>query len=1094
MNFLFSKMKLHSFKNAYSILGVGLFNALLVYPLLGLAAPPQPVISQNTLPTGGVVAAGSAAIAQSGNTLTIQQSSQNAVINWGSFNVGSQAQVNFNQPNAQSATLNRVSSVTPSIINGAIHANGQIAIVNSNGVIFGKTAQVDASAIVASTMDVSDEQFMAGGAKTFKGNPNSTAKIINRGTLTAKGANAYIALLAPEVRNEGVIIAQAINDPAIALASGSQITLSFSGNHLVQVKVDASSYKSLIDNKRLIQAEGGTIVIAANAASNLLASVVKNTGVINASSIQNDGGSIRLVGASIQQSGQLLANSEQANAGTISLSGQSIALSQESLTQAIGKNSSGAIVLNGMDQSLITIAGKTQTTGATLINVPSQVAPNNLNLPAQLLAGVVNLQNYLSSLSLSNVVNEGKQVIITDTGVIQSPNIISIAATTTISGVLSTQVNPLSAPSVPTIATVQAIPSVIDTSSSSPWIALFGGDMIVNGRIQAPGVYSGSQQGSGGRIQLNVQDRLLLMASGQLLANGSDGGQIILRSEQGEVSIQGLVQTNGGSGRGGTILAFGSSNTIIDAAILQADGLLLGGDIHVGIDLPNLSYRALQESNLTGSGSTQGPPILSQFTFVGNQSQLSATATDPNGFGGSLETSGHQLAIQDVKIHVTKNNVGAWLLDPTVVTISSSGTTAYGSCGSGTCSILDTSIINAINAGTSVSITASKAITQTTALSFNFNTGTPTLIYDITSGDNTGSININANITQTGTGSLTFKALTNAGKINIATNVNISINGNVVLNDSSNNIAISTTGNGILFTKVYDSYSTFNKISGTTTITFNTGVSINGYSNIDKYSDLSNATAGTYNDASGTSQTWSNTGNAGSYSPTTGQSISWTGITYSITPAPLGLSVNATYQGGAQSLNVDASTITFYGLVGTDVGKTASAVDIAHVGTVTTGGTNYVSGITPTGWSLNNYVFNASATATGTAKGTVSASSPYTNTGGTNSVIINKADLTITATDQSTSYGQGWNLGYAEYTTVGLVGSDKVNRVLLNSTLPVLGTVSSSLDTTPAGTYTLNASAAQGNGLSNYNIRYVAGTFTIDKVVLTLTPNAVSRE
>ena len=133
---------------------MGLVHAFLIYPLLGLAAPAQPVIQQNALPTGGVVAAGAANIAQSGNTLNIQQSSQNAVINWNSFNVGSQAQVNFNQPNAQAATLNRVNSATPSIINGAIHANGQVAIVNSSGIVFGKGAQVDASAIVASTMDV----------------------------------------------------------------------------------------------------------------------------------------------------------------------------------------------------------------------------------------------------------------------------------------------------------------------------------------------------------------------------------------------------------------------------------------------------------------------------------------------------------------------------------------------------------------------------------------------------------------------------------------------------------------------------------------------------------------------------------------------------------------------------------------------------------------------------------------------------------------------------------------------------------------------------------------------------------------------------
>ena len=103
------------------------------------------------LPQGGVVSAGQATISQTGNTLNINQTSQRAVVDWTSFNVGTQAQVNFQQPNAQSATLNRVSDTNPSQILGRITAPGQVVLVNPQGVYFGKSSSVDVGALVATT-------------------------------------------------------------------------------------------------------------------------------------------------------------------------------------------------------------------------------------------------------------------------------------------------------------------------------------------------------------------------------------------------------------------------------------------------------------------------------------------------------------------------------------------------------------------------------------------------------------------------------------------------------------------------------------------------------------------------------------------------------------------------------------------------------------------------------------------------------------------------------------------------------------------------------------------------------------------------------
>ena len=102
--------------------------------------------------------------------MNINQSSQRAVINWDSFNVGKNATVNFHQPNAQSVTLNRVVGATASLVNGAVHSNGQVVLVNPNGITFGRGAQVDAAAVVASTLDISNkEQHEDNYRTTFNG-------------------------------------------------------------------------------------------------------------------------------------------------------------------------------------------------------------------------------------------------------------------------------------------------------------------------------------------------------------------------------------------------------------------------------------------------------------------------------------------------------------------------------------------------------------------------------------------------------------------------------------------------------------------------------------------------------------------------------------------------------------------------------------------------------------------------------------------------------------------------------------------------------------------------------------------------------------
>nr|WP_255533631.1 YDG domain-containing protein [Polynucleobacter sp. es-MAR-4] len=327
------------------------------------------------MPTGGQVAAGAATINQVGNTMNINQSTQRAVINWQSFNVGKDATVNFNQPNSNASTLNRVNSATQSMINGAVNANGHVIFVNPNGVIFGKGAEINTGGITATTMNISDRDYMDG-----KGNysGNGTGRVINKGRITINSVDGYIALMAPEVKNEGVLIATMSGNNAIALVSGEKVTLTFSGSQLINVNVDASAVKSLIDNKRLIKTDGGQIIIAANSASDLRASIINNTGTISATGMDKSGGKVVLTGGTINQSSIIAADGVQSaplaaanvaagsavNAsaapkttstpvgGQVNLVGNVINLGGQSQTTAIGVAGGGQVVIGAKAESV----------------------------------------------------------------------------------------------------------------------------------------------------------------------------------------------------------------------------------------------------------------------------------------------------------------------------------------------------------------------------------------------------------------------------------------------------------------------------------------------------------------------------------------------------------------------------------------------------------------------------------------------------------------------------------------------------------------------------------------------------------------------
>jgi filamentous hemagglutinin family protein len=255
------------------------------------AAPPLP----GQLPTGAQVVAGNAAITSAGTVMTVTQGTQRAAIDWASFNVGSAAAVHFNQlQGAGSVTLNRVLDTNPSQIYGRITAPGQVFFTNPNGMYFAPGASVDVGGLVATTHRIGNDDFMAG-RYLFERN-GATGSIINEGELKA-ALGGYIALLAPEVRNRGVILAQL---GTVALAAGEAYELQIQGqNTLANVIVEPATLNALVDNGHAVLAEGGLIILSARAANQLQGGIVRNSGSLVASSLVEKGGRILLTGDDI---------------------------------------------------------------------------------------------------------------------------------------------------------------------------------------------------------------------------------------------------------------------------------------------------------------------------------------------------------------------------------------------------------------------------------------------------------------------------------------------------------------------------------------------------------------------------------------------------------------------------------------------------------------------------------------------------------------------------------------------------------------------------------------------------------------------------
>ncbi|QDD91745.1 two-partner secretion domain-containing protein [Pseudomonas oryzihabitans] len=247
-------------------------------------------------PSGGSVAAGTISIgSMSNNEQVITQSSAKGIINWSDFSINAGELVRFaQQAGNDSITLNRVLGSQVSNIQGALQANGNIFLINPNGIVFGSGSTVDVAGLLATTFNVSDSSFTNGGELSFTQVANKDlASITNQGHITA-ASNGFVYLVAPKVDNSGYVIA---NVGRVTMAAGDRFTVNLQGSNLINFSVSAdtlaaASGDSLNGVKNSGKVSAQTVLLQGNSASGLMSSVVNNTGIIEATDLNIKAGDI----------------------------------------------------------------------------------------------------------------------------------------------------------------------------------------------------------------------------------------------------------------------------------------------------------------------------------------------------------------------------------------------------------------------------------------------------------------------------------------------------------------------------------------------------------------------------------------------------------------------------------------------------------------------------------------------------------------------------------------------------------------------------------------------------------------------------------
>ncbi|CWW97980.1 two-partner secretion domain-containing protein [Haemophilus influenzae] len=325
---------------------------------LGVTSIPQSVLASGL--QGMDVVHGTATMQVDGNK-TIIRNSVDAIINWKQFNIDQNEMVQFLQENNNSAVFNRVTSNQISQLKGILDSNGQVFLINPNGVAIGKNAIINTNGFTASTLDISNENIKARNFTFEQTKDKALAEIVNHGLITV-GKDGSVNLIGGKVKNEGVI---SVNGGSISLLAGQKITISDIINPTITYSIAAPENEAI--NLGDIFAKGGNI--------NVRAANIRNQGKLSADSASKDkSGNIVLSAkeGEAEIGGVISAQNQQAKGGKLMITGDKVTLKTGAVIDLSGKEG-GETYLGGDERGEgkngIQLAKKTTLEKGSTINV-----------------------------------------------------------------------------------------------------------------------------------------------------------------------------------------------------------------------------------------------------------------------------------------------------------------------------------------------------------------------------------------------------------------------------------------------------------------------------------------------------------------------------------------------------------------------------------------------------------------------------------------------------------------------------------------------------------------------------------------------------
>jgi filamentous hemagglutinin family protein len=332
--------------NAHFSCGHGLRSLLLATTILGGQAMAA------DRPAGFSIAGGSATVSQpNASTTVVHQATDKAIINWTSFSISPGNSVVFEQPGVSSIALNRVTSGEASDIAGTLRANGQVWLINPNGILFGPGARVNVGGLLATTADIRDRDFLAG---IYKFAGASNAPIVNYGQLRA-AVGGYIGLAAARVDNRGLIEADV---GTVAIGAGQAYAIDLSGDNLLRFAVTAptvtlANRSPLVTNIGTIAAPLGHVVLTARAARDVLDNVINTSGIVVATRSRIEAGNV-VIDAGDTGTVAIGGTVDAANpgaggtGGNVTLVGHDVALTPTARIDASGSAGGGNVFIGGL--------------------------------------------------------------------------------------------------------------------------------------------------------------------------------------------------------------------------------------------------------------------------------------------------------------------------------------------------------------------------------------------------------------------------------------------------------------------------------------------------------------------------------------------------------------------------------------------------------------------------------------------------------------------------------------------------------------------------------------------------------------------------